>query len=126
MDLFDPDDGSYEYSAIARNLDYTLPNLWHFMVGRGAHEKTLAQLKCGLAFHTAPALACAANNAWQQLVALTHNLLTNFKIDTGAEQRRRSRKHSALPRLSTFKHCASRSSIGRRLSRIQSDEPFCA
>ena len=101
LDLFDPDDGYYEYSAITSNLDYTLANLWHFMAGRGAHEKTIAQLKSGLAFHTVPTLAYAANSAWQQLVALTHNLLTNFQIDTGAEQRRRSRKHTALPRLST-------------------------
>lgn len=102
LDLFDPDDGSYEYSAITSNLDYTLANLWHFMAGRGAHEKTIAQLKSGLAFHTVPTLAYAANSAWQQLVALTHNLLTNFQIDTGAERRRRSRKHTALPRLSTI------------------------
>lgn len=72
------------------------------MAGRGAHEKTIAQLKSGLAFHTVPTLAYAANSAWQQLVALTHNLLTNFQIDTGAERRRRSRKHTALPRLSTI------------------------
>ncbi len=101
LDLFDPDDGSYEYSAITSNLDYALANLWHFMAGRGAHEKTIAQLKSGLAFHTVPTLAYAANSAWQQLVALTHNLLTNFQIDTGAERRRRSRKHTALARLST-------------------------
>lgn len=101
LDLFDPDDGSYEYSAITSNLKYTLTNLWHFMAGRGAHEKTIAQLKSGLAFHTVPTLAYAANSAWQQLVALTHNLLTNFQIDTGVEQRRRSRKHTALARLST-------------------------
>jgi hypothetical protein len=102
LDLFDPDDGCYEYSAITSNLDYTLPNLWHFMAGRGAHEKTIAQLKSGLAFHTVPTLAYAANSAWQQLVALTHNLLTSFQIDMGAERRRRSRKHTALPRLSTI------------------------
>jgi DDE family transposase len=101
LDLFDPNDGSYEYSAITSNLHYTLANLWHFVAGRGAHEKTIAQLKSGLAFHTVPTLAYAANSAWQQLVALTHNLLTNFQIETGAEQRRRSRKHTALPRLST-------------------------
>lgn len=101
LDLFEPNDGYYEYSAITSNLEYTLTNLWHFMAGRGAHEKTIAQLKSGLAFHTVPTLAYAANSAWQQLVALTHNLLTNFQIDTGAEQRRRSRKHTALPRLST-------------------------
>ena len=36
-----------------------------------------------------------------KLVALTHNLLTNFQIDAGAERRRRSRKHTVLARLST-------------------------
>ena len=101
LDLFDPNDGHYEYSAVTSNLGYTLENLWHFMAGHGAHEKTITQLKSGLAFHTVPTLAYAANSAWQQLVALTHNLLTNFQIDTGAERRRRSRKHTALPRLST-------------------------
>lgn len=58
-------------------------------------------MKSGLAFDTVPTFAYAANSAWQQLVALTHNLLTKLQIDTGAELRRRSRKHTALPRLST-------------------------
>jgi len=47
-------------------------------------------------------MAYAANSAWQQLVALTHNLLTNFQIETGVERRRRSRKHTALPVLQTI------------------------
>ena len=102
LDLFDPDDGYYEYSAVTSNLDYTLRNLWHFMAGRGGHEKTIAQLKGGLAFHTVPTMAYAANSAWQQLVVLTHNLLTNFQLETGAERRRRSRKHTALPILQTI------------------------
>jgi hypothetical protein len=102
LDLFDPDDGYYEYSAVTSNLDYSLRNLWHFMAGRGGHEKTIAQLKGGLAFHTVPTMAYAANSAWQQLVVLTHNLLTNFQLETGAERRRRSRKHTALPILQTI------------------------
>ncbi len=101
LDLFDPNDGHYEYSAITSNLDLTVANLWHFMAGRGNHEKTIAQLKTGLAFHTVPTMAYAANSAWQQLVVLTHNLLTNFQIDTGAERRRRTRKHTTLPLLQT-------------------------
>ncbi len=58
-------------------------------------------MKTGLAFHTVPTMAYAANSAWQQLVVLTHNLLTNFQIDTGAERRRRTRKHTTLPLLQT-------------------------
>lgn len=101
LDLFDPNDGYYEYSAITSNLGFTVANLWYFMAGRGNHERTIGQLKSGLAFHTIPTMAYAANSAWQQLVVLTHNLLTNFQIETGAHRRRRSRKHTALPLLQT-------------------------
>jgi hypothetical protein len=102
LDLFDPNDGSYEYSAMTSNLGFTVVNLWYFMAGRGNHEKTIGQLKGGLAFHTVPTRAYAANSAWQQLVILTHNLLTNFQIESGADRRRRSRKHTALPILQTI------------------------
>jgi hypothetical protein len=96
LDLFDPNDGHYEYSAVTSNMDFTLPNLWYFACGRGNHEKTIGQLKTGLAFDTVPTMAYAANSAWQQLVALTHNLLTNFQIATGAVRRKPSRKRTAL------------------------------
>lgn len=102
LDLFDPNDGHYEYSAVTSNLGFTVGNLWYFMAGRGNHEKTIAQLKTGLAFHTVPTMAYAANSAWQQLVVLAHNLLTNFQIETGADRRRRSRKHTVLPLLRTI------------------------
>jgi hypothetical protein len=101
LDLYDPNDGHYEYSAITSNLGFTVANLWYFMAGRGNHEKTIGQLKSGLAFHTVPTMAYAANSAWQQLVILTHNLLTNFQIETGAQRRRRSRKHTTLSVLKT-------------------------
>lgn len=97
LDLFDPNDGHYEYSAVTSNLDLTLANLWRFACGRGNHEKTIAQLKTGLAFHTVPTMAYAANSAWQQLVVLVHNLLTNFQIETGAIRRSPTRKRTALP-----------------------------
>ena len=102
LDLFDPNDGHYEYSAVTSNLDLTLANLWRFACGRGNHEKTIAQLKSGLAFHTVPTMAYAANSAWQHLVVLTHNLLTNFQIETGAVRRTPSRKRTVLPVLQTI------------------------
>jgi hypothetical protein len=102
LDLFDPNDGHYEYSAVTSNLDFTLANLWRFACGRGNHEKTIAQLKTGLAFHTVPTMAYAANSAWQHLVVLVHNLLTNFQIETGAVRRAPTRKRTALPVLQTI------------------------
>ena len=101
LDLFDPNDGHYEYSAVTSNLGLTLRNLWWFACGRGNHEKTIAQLKSGWAFHTIPTMAYAANSAWQQLVVLAHNLLTNFQIETGAERRPGSRKRTVLHVLQT-------------------------
>lgn len=99
LDLFDPNDGYWEYSAVASNLDFAIRPLWHFMCGRGLQEKTLGQLKSGLAFATVPTQAYAANSAWQQLVALTHNLLVNFQIETGAPCRTLTPKRTVLPRL---------------------------
>ena len=54
LDLFNPNDGHYEYSAVTSNLALTVRNLWCFACGRGNHEKTIAQLKTGLAFHSVP------------------------------------------------------------------------
>lgn len=101
LDLFDPNDGHYEYSAVASNLGFSIRALWHFMCGRGGQEKTLGQLKGGLALHSIPTNAYAANSAWQQLVVLAHNLLTNFQIETGAAFRPLSRKRTVRPILQT-------------------------
>ncbi|MFH1755336.1 MAG: IS1380 family transposase, partial [Candidatus Latescibacterota bacterium] len=95
LDLFDPDNGHYEYSAVATNLPWTPRNIWNFMCGRGAHEKAIGELKSGLAFDTIPTNAYGANSAWQQFVVLAHNLLTNFQIDTGAPKRKTSSKRTA-------------------------------
>lgn len=96
LDLFDPNDGYFEYSAIATNLELTAPRLWRFLCGRGAHEKALGELKTGLAFATIPTQHYGANSAWQQLVVLAHNLLTNFQIDSGAARRPRGARATAL------------------------------
>lgn len=96
LDLFDPNDGYFEYSAIASNLDLTAPRLWWFLCGRGAHEKAIGELKSSLAFATIPTNHYGANSAWQQLVALAHNLLTNFQIESGAAKRPRGYRATAL------------------------------
>ena len=44
----------------------------------------------------------AANSAWQHLVVLTHNLLTNVQIETGAVRRTPSRKRTVLHVLQTI------------------------
>jgi len=87
LDLFSPDDGHYEYSAVATNKTLAVPALWHFMAGRGAHEKTLAELKSQVAFEAIPTNDRYANAAWQLLSALTLNLVRSFQIETCAVRR---------------------------------------
>ena len=54
LDLFDPDDGYFEYSAVGTNLDLSAAALWDFMAGRGAEEKTFAELKGERALDVVP------------------------------------------------------------------------
>ena len=96
LDLFSPDDGTYEYSAVATDLDLAPKALWYFMAGRGAQEKTLAELKDGLAFDTVPTNHYGANSAWQWISVLAHNLYRDFQLAIGAEKRVRSRKRTYL------------------------------
>ncbi len=94
LDLFSPDDGHYEYSMVATNKTIGVQALWAFMAGRGGHEKTLGELKQHLAFGTVPTQDWDANSAWQQLSALTHNLVRHFQVRTGAVARPNTRKRT--------------------------------
>jgi len=94
LDLFTPDDGHFEYYAVATNMPLGLPALFAFVCGRGAQEKTLAELKSEFALDVVPTNHYGANSAWQQLCVLAHNLMRSFQLDTGAEPKRRSRKRT--------------------------------
>jgi Transposase DDE domain group 1 len=74
LDLFTPDDGHFEYAAVATNLAVDLPALYAFICGRGAQEKTLAELKGEFALDVVPTNHYGANSAWQQLSILAHNI----------------------------------------------------
>src|SRR5262249_3999292 len=54
LDLFTPDDGHFEYSAVATNMALGLPALYAFIGGRGAQEKTIAELKGEFALRCRP------------------------------------------------------------------------
>jgi len=106
LDLFTPDDGHFEYYAVATNMTLGLPALFAFVCGRGAQEKTLAELKGEFALDVVPTNHYGANSAWQQLSVLAHNLFRNFQLDTGAEPKPRSRKRTyayLLQSLRTFR-----------------------
>jgi hypothetical protein len=94
LDLFSPDDGHYEYSAIATNKTLNVKSLWEFAAGRGAQEKTLAELRGEFALDVVPTNHYGANCAWQQLSILAHNLVRGFQLDTVAEPKPRSHKRT--------------------------------
>lgn len=96
LDLFDPSDGHYEYSAVATNKTIGGIALWHFMNGRGIHEKVYGELKGGFAFDCVPTMRYAANGAWQILSVLAFNLVRGFQAATTARRRRGNRKRSAV------------------------------
>jgi hypothetical protein len=70
LDLFDPNDGHSEYSAVVTNKPLGGPALWTFMARRGTHEKVYGEFKTGFAFGCVPSMQNAANNAWQSLSVL--------------------------------------------------------
>jgi hypothetical protein len=94
LDLFTPDDGHFEYYAVVTNMPLGLPALFAFVCGRGAQEKTIAELKGEFALDVVPTNHYGANSAWQQLSVLAHNLIRSFQLDTGAEPKPRSRKRT--------------------------------
>jgi hypothetical protein len=96
LDLFDPSDGHYEYSAVVTNKALGGPALWAFMCGRGVHEKVYGELKSGFAFACVPTRHYAANSAWQLLSGLAFNLSRSFQRATTARRRAPSRKRRTL------------------------------
>lgn len=102
LDLFDPDCGHYEYSAIATNRRIQGRTLWHFYNGRGSHEKVYGELKGGFAFDCVPSLEESANAAWQMLSVLAFNLSRSFQAKTAAPRRNTNRKRRARRRFETI------------------------
>jgi hypothetical protein len=97
LDLFDPADGHYEYSAVVTNKALSGRYLWAFMCGRGGHEKAYGELKTGFAFASIPSLQYVANSAWQQLSVLAFNLMRGFQVAAGlAVQRSRAARRRPL------------------------------
>ncbi|HLK11718.1 MAG TPA: transposase [Candidatus Binatia bacterium] len=96
LDLFDPNDGHYEYSAVVTNKAIDGRTLWACMCGRGVHEKVYGEIKSDFAFASVPFMRYAANSAWQCLCVLAFNLSRSFQLATTARRRPGSRKRRTL------------------------------
>lgn len=92
LDLFDPDDGHYEYSAVASNKALKGPALWHFMNGRSVHEKVYGELKSGYAFASIPTQQYFGNSAWQLLNVLAFNITRSLQYAIDNTRRAKTQK----------------------------------
>jgi len=81
LDLFEPDDRSYEYSGICTNMNLSAKNLHRFMLGRSAQEKAIGELKNEFGFDKIPSNSYSANSAYLQLSTLTYNLMNSFQLE---------------------------------------------
>ena len=102
LDLFDPDDGYFEYSAIVTNKEVTGRTLWFFMCGRGTHEKVHGELKGGFAFDCVPTQRYEANSAWQVFSVIAFNLMRALQAGT-AERRSMNRKRRRAGRFRRYR-----------------------
>jgi hypothetical protein len=102
LELFNPDDGYWEYSVVATNKRLGLRALWHFQAGRGVQEKTIGELKSGYALASIPTRTYRANTAWQKLNVLAHNVMTSFQLATTAPAKPRTLKRTTLYRLKSI------------------------
>ena len=101
LDLFDPNHGYFEYSAIVTNKEVTGRTLWFFMCGRGTHEKVYGELKGGFAFDCVPTQRYEANSAWQVFSIIAFNLMRALQAST-AERRSMNRKRQTIPPFQTI------------------------
>ena len=95
FDLFDLDDGYFEYSALVTNKEVTGRTLWFLMCGRGTHEKVHGELKGGFAFDCLPTQRYHANSAWQVFSILAFNLVRAIQAST--TERRCTNRKMLLP-----------------------------
>jgi Transposase DDE domain group 1 len=91
LDLFTPDDGTYEYSVICSNKKLNPASLLKFYNGRCSMEHHIAEIKGEFAFDSIPTQHYQGNSAYQQISTLAYNLVRNFQIDTDlTSERKRS------------------------------------
>ena len=95
LDLFDPNDGHFEYTAVVTKKELTGRTLWFFMCGCGTHVKVFGELKGVFAFDCVPTQRFEANSAWQLFSIIAFNLMRALQAGT-AERRSINRKRRTI------------------------------
>jgi hypothetical protein len=94
FDLFSPNDGIYEYSAVVTDTkQWEAKELLLFISGRSGQENSLSELKDDFAFGYVPTNTYQANSAYFQVSQMAYNLSLSLQHDMGLVQ-----KHSTNPK----------------------------
>ena len=90
LQLFSPNNGIYEYSAIVTGSKSWQPeNLVSFVAGRSAQETSIGELKTNFSFDHIPTDTYQANSAYMQISQMAYNLSLSMQHSMGLTQNRK-------------------------------------
>ena len=93
LDLFSPNNGIYEYSAVVTDTKaWKAEDLLLFVSGRSAQENSISELKTSFAFDHIPTNTYQANSAYLQISQMAYNLATSMQHNMGLAQPRKTNK----------------------------------
>jgi hypothetical protein len=117
LDLFDPNDDTFEYMAIVTDsTEWDPKELLDFMNGRSGQENSLGELKSDFAFDHIPTDQYQANSAYLALSQMAYNLSLSMRQDVGLAERRPNAKRTRF--LKTWKMTAFRFLVVFKAGRI--------
>lgn len=84
LDLFSPNNGVYQYSAVVTDSkDWDPAQLLLFVSGRSAQENSIGELKTSFAFDHIPTNTYQANSAYMQMSQMAYNLSISMQHSMG-------------------------------------------
>ena len=93
LDLFSPNNGIYEYSAVVTDTKaWSSEDLLLFVSGRSAQENSISELKTSFAFDHIPTNTYQANSAYLQISQMAYNLATSMQHSMGLAQKHKTNK----------------------------------
>ena len=94
LDLFSPNTGIYEYSAVVTDTKTWNPKeLLLFVSGRSGKENSIGELKSHFAFDHIPTNTYQANSAYMKMIQMSFNMSISMQHEMGL-----ARKHSSNPK----------------------------
>ena len=108
LQLFSPDNGNYEYSAVVTdNKTWKPKDLLLFVSGRSAQENSISELKTSFAFDHIPTNTYQANSAYMQMSQMAYNLSISMQhsmdIATGRDTMGKSTRKFKNMKWKTFR-----------------------